>query len=125
MEPVSNTLLSIIDNEAQKESQRKKASGYWMNCPSCGRIVVKKQLLKTGCYICGWKEGDEVKSYKINCPDCGREVVTKELNEKGCYLCGWKPTLNSVNPKDALATNLPDCPPAVGQVRRGTPRSAK
>jgi len=109
MDPVSNTLLNIIDCEAQKETRKKKASWYWMNCPSCKRMVVKKQLLKTGCYICGWKEGDEAQPYRTNCPECGREVVTKELNDKGCYLCGRKATLNSVNPKDALATNLPDC----------------
>jgi len=106
MEPISDTLLSIIDNEAQKETRKKKASGYWMNCPSCKRMVVKKQLLKTGCYICGWREGNEAQPYRTNCPECGREVVTKQLNKKGCYICGWKPTPGSVNHKDSAATPI-------------------
>lgn len=117
IDPVSETLLNIIEKEAQKEDEKQRKSGYWMLCPSCGRRVVKKLLIKKGCYLCKWKGTEEeieraqakqtsllskskqvkplnienVHSYRANCPKCGREVVTAQLKEKGCYMCGWKP----------------------------------
>ena len=27
----------------------------WARCPNCGRLVLKKELTKKGCYLCGWK----------------------------------------------------------------------
>lgn len=120
IDPVSETLLKIIEKEAQKEDRKQRKSGYWMLCPSCGRRVVKKLLIKNGCYLCKWKETEgeietaqaeqmsrlskskqvkplakanigNIQSYRTNCPKCGREVVTAQLKEKGCYMCGWKP----------------------------------
>ncbi len=120
VEPVSGTLVSIILNESQKEEKKRRKSGYWMMCPSCGRKVVKKQLIKMGCYLCKWKGTEEeikkaqarqmrlmyqskhikplanantenIHSYRKNCPKCGRAAITAQLKEKGCYLCGWKP----------------------------------
>jgi len=26
-----------------------------VNCPQCGRLVLKSELIKRGCYLCGWK----------------------------------------------------------------------
>lgn len=118
VDPVSETLLNIILKEAQKEDKKQRKAGYWMLCPFCGKRVVKKQLIKNGCYLCKWKGIDEeieraqakqtsllsksrqvkslnienIHSYRINCPNCGKEVVTAQLKEKGCYMCGWKPT---------------------------------
>ena len=26
-----------------------------VKCPQCGRLVLKSELIKRGCYLCGWK----------------------------------------------------------------------
>ncbi|MFQ6067280.1 MAG: hypothetical protein ACE5K3_08390 [bacterium] len=117
IDPVSHTLLGQIRKEALKEDQKMSESGYWMLCPSCGRKVVKKELIKKGCYLCGWRgTAEEIKiaqakqmsvnqgkavpsltkiknlqSYRIKCPKCGREVIKEELEKKGCFICGYKP----------------------------------
>ena len=117
IDPVSETLLDQIRKETLKEDQKARKSGYWMLCPSCGRKIVKKELIKKGCYLCGWRgSAEEIKtaqakqmsifekkstsssvkienrqSYRIKCPKCGREVIRKELEKKGCFICGWKP----------------------------------
>jgi len=26
-----------------------------VKCPQCGRLVLKSELMKRGCYLCGWK----------------------------------------------------------------------
>lgn len=101
VDPVSESLWNVILEEAKKENKKGLASGYWVRCPSCGRRVVRKQLIKNGCYLCGWKgTNGEIKtnikkkpdlSYKMNCPKCGRQVIREELIKKGCYICGYKP----------------------------------
>jgi len=117
VDPVSETLLGSILKEAQTEDEKQRKSGYWMSCPSCGRRVVKKQLIKKGCYLCKWKGAEEeietaqakqlnqlsqskqaalsakienIQSFRTNCPKCGRRVIRKELERNGCYICGWK-----------------------------------
>jgi len=117
---VAETLLDVISKEAQMKDEEQRKSGYWMLCPYCGKKVMKKQLIKNGCYLCKWKGTEEeiktaqakqmhqlskskrVKplaivnkenkhSYRTKCPECGIQVIMKELEEKGCYICGWKP----------------------------------
>lgn len=62
IDPVSQTLLEQIRKEALREDQKMRKSGYWMLCPSCGRKVVKKELIKKGCYLCGWRgTAEEIK----------------------------------------------------------------
>jgi len=118
VDPVSGTIARAIFKEAQKEDENQRKSGYWMLCPSCGRRVVKKLLIKMGCYLCKWRGTEEeietaqakqlnqlsqnkqvalsakreyIHPYRTNCPNCGREVINTQLREKGCYICGWKP----------------------------------
>jgi len=33
-----------------------KTESYRMNCPNCGKQVIKGQFAENGCYICGFKE---------------------------------------------------------------------
>jgi hypothetical protein len=82
--------------------------------------VVREDLIKKGCYVCGWKgteselEMAEVKkqrgmiqvevekvglsekkqeeSYYTICSRCGHNVITEELIRKGCFICGYKPS---------------------------------
>lgn len=101
-DPVSKTLLNQRHRESFRESEKRRKSGYWIECPSCGKQVVKKELLKKGCYVCGWKGTEEKlkltkikkkqkKSYYTHCLKCGHKVVTEELEEKGCFICRHKP----------------------------------
>ena len=112
---VGDKVLDHIDDSIDAEKRKEAASKYWVRCPSCGKRVVKKELIKKGCYICGW-QGTEAElkiaeaksvsqpgnvsnldkkasrnSYRTNCPNCGAKVITQQLQEKGCYICGWKP----------------------------------
>lgn len=117
-DPIS-AFLDEIDKHMKKrieaEKRKEAASKYWMRCPSCRKIVVRKELIKKGCYACGWKgtkekielaqvkqmtqgrstapliKKEDTHSYRTNCPKCGRQVVREELGEKGCFICGWKP----------------------------------
>ena len=85
--------LGAILREARRQDKAEREKGYWMLCPSCKRRVVKKEFAKKGCYVCGWKEGENEKEtfpYRTSCPGCSREVVTEELKKKGCFMCGWK-----------------------------------
>jgi acetyl-CoA carboxylase beta subunit len=116
---VGDKVLDHIDESKEAEKRKEAASKYWVRCPSCEKRVVKKELIKKGCYACGWKGTEEeielaqakrksgkVKfevekvglpekkrqsSYYTTCPKCGRKVITKELEEKGCFVCGYKP----------------------------------
>jgi len=111
---VGDKILDHVDESIEAEKRKEAASKYWMRCPFCGKRVVKKELIKKGCYVCGWQGTEEeielVKaksvskagklsslsrklksdSYRVNCPRCGRQVIREELEEKGCYVCGWK-----------------------------------
>jgi len=102
-------------NEAEKEIERKSGSLYWVECPACGRRVVQKELIKKGCYVCGWQVTEEdlelaknqslnqpseesnlntkpgCRAYRIHCPQCGRQLISEELEKKGCFICGYKP----------------------------------
>jgi len=121
IDPVPETLLDQIYKEVFKKDQKSRESGYWMFCPSCSRKVVKKELIKKGCYLCGWRgTREEIKnaqvkqmnasesklstsstkttnrqSYRTKCPQCGREVIREELEKKGCFICGYKPGKNN------------------------------
>ena len=108
---ISQATLDEIRKHAEKEKEKEGKLPYWLECPGCGRRVVRKQLLSKGCYLCGWHEaGDEaelvkimrdsqvrnateekIPSYRTNCPQCKARVIRQELMERGCYICGWKP----------------------------------
>ena len=103
LDPISKTLLDVADQRARQqiEEEKKKKNPYWVRCPACGRRVVRKELMKKGCYVCGWQKTQSKKpdsrSYRINCPGCGAKVVREELllefesiGKKGCYICGYK-----------------------------------
>lgn len=57
-DPISESLWGAILKRAMDEDKKDMAFGYWVKCPSCGRRVVKKELMKKGCYICGHKPED-------------------------------------------------------------------
>jgi len=96
--PVAERILESIRDfaqDAEREARRLK-----VRCPQCGRLVMKRELQKKGCYLCGWKPGDEAtkpeaqerkRPYRTRCTRCGTMNVTKRLMEKGCYVCGLKP----------------------------------
>lgn len=96
LDPISKALLDGVEQCAkqQTEEETKKKNPYWVRCPACGRRVVKKELVKRGCYVCGWQETRNRKPdhvpYRINCPGCGAEVIREELLKKGCYICGYE-----------------------------------
>jgi len=112
---VGDKVLDHVDESIEAEKRKKAASKYWMLCPSCGKRVVKRELVKKGCYACGWKGTEEetelaqvkqmsetkstapkkedTPSYWIDCPKCGRRVVREELGGKGCFICGYKPKM--------------------------------
>lgn len=116
---VGDKVLDHVDESIEAEKRKEAASKYWMRCPSCGKKVVKKELIKKGCYACGWKgteeeielarakqmsqarsigplgEKENAHSYWTDCPKCGRRVVREELEEKGCFICGYKPTIET------------------------------
>jgi acetyl-CoA carboxylase beta subunit len=116
---VEDKVLDHVDESVEAEKKKETASKYWARCPSCGRKIVREDLIKKGCYACGWKatEGEleiaeakgesdlvqfEVERFGLSekkqerfyytiCPKCGHRVVTEELEEKGCFVCGYKP----------------------------------
>lgn len=113
---VGDKVLDHVDESIEAEKRKEATSKYWMRCPSCGKRVVKKELIKKGCYVCGWqgtgeeielaqvkqmtqgrstapliKKEEDTHSYWTDCPKCGRRVVREELGGKGCFICGWKP----------------------------------
>jgi len=111
---VGDKVLDHVDESIEAKKRKEAASKYWMRCPSCGKRVVEKELIKKGCYACGWQGSEEeielawakqitktgstvsiikkqnMHSYWINCPQCGRRVVREELERKGCFICGYK-----------------------------------
>ena len=115
---VGDKVLDHIDESKEAEKRKEAASKYWMRCPSCGKKVVREDLVKKGCYACGWKgieseleiieakgksglrhfEVERIglpgkkqeRSYYTICPKCGRKVVTEELEKKGCFVCGYR-----------------------------------
>lgn len=115
---VGDKVLDHIDDSIDAEKRKEAASKYWIHCPSCGKRVVKKELVKKGCYACGWKgteaeleiaqakrksgsvkfevekvglpEKEPKRSYYTICPKCGRKVITEELEKKGCFVCGYR-----------------------------------
>ena len=94
---VFGTIFKKVVDEARDGAEKKRKSPYWVVCPTCGRQVVRKELLIKGCYICGWQGtedelegGGDRKPYRTNCPECGAKVISHQLQEKGCYICGGK-----------------------------------
>ena len=111
---IFEAIFDRVRKEAEGEKVKEGKLPYWLECPGCGKRVVKKELLSEGCYVCGWHEakdeaalvkimrdnlarkdtiGGEEKttSYRTNCPQCKARVTRRELMERGCYICGWKP----------------------------------
>jgi hypothetical protein len=94
---------------ADAEMEHMDKSNYHAVCPSCGKRQIKSSLLRSGCFICGWRgEVEETdlskvkesfniqrgleegcKGYKMRCPGCGASLVTKEFKTGGCYICGY------------------------------------
>ena len=113
--PIFEAIFDRVRKEAEEEKVKEGEFSYWLECPGCGKRVVKKGLLSKGCYVCGWHEArDEVElakimrdsnntvgaeekrtSYRTNCPRCKTWVIRQELMERGCYMCGWKPEIRS------------------------------
>ncbi len=112
-DPISKALLDEINKYAR--AQRTGKDAYWISCPACGKRVVKKELIKKGCYVCEWQGTEEEiegameralvvgdsaspysatqerpASYRTNCPRCNTLVVRAELLKNGCYRCGRK-----------------------------------
>ena len=116
---VGDKVLDHVDESIEDEKRKEAASKYWTRCPSCRKKVVREDLVKKGCYACGWKgtEGEleiaeakgksdlvqfevervglsekkQERFYYTICPKCGHRVVTEELEEKECFVCGYKP----------------------------------
>ena len=102
LKPTEMILDRIADmanlNKQSDGAQTEKAPAFRVRCPGCGSIVLSRELLVTGCYVCGWSPADpehepEPKKlqYRVPCPGCGATVVREQLVETGCYLCGWQP----------------------------------
>jgi len=112
--PIFEAIFDRVRKEAEEEKVKEGELAYWLECPGCGKRVVKKQLLSKGCYVCGWHEAtdgaelakilrdsqvrndtigreEKTASYRTNCPQCKAWVIRHELTERGCYRCGWKP----------------------------------
>jgi len=117
---VGDKVLDYVDESKEDEKKKEAASKYWIRCPSCGKRVVRENLVKKGCYACGWKgteseleiaeakvksglkqqhfevervglpEKKQERSYYTICPKCGHKVITEELEEKGCFVCGYR-----------------------------------
>jgi len=107
-------IFDRVRREAEEEKAKEGELSYWLECPGCGKRVVKKQLLSKGCYVCGWHDAtdeaeltkimrdsqvrndtigreEKATSYRTDCPRCKAWVIRQELTEGGCYRCGWKP----------------------------------
>lgn len=112
--PIFEAIIDRVRKEAEEEKVKEGKLAYCLECPGCGKRVVKKGLLSKGCYVCGWhkaRDEDELAkivpdsqvrnetngrekkatSYRTNCPQCKAWVIRHELMERGCYMCGWKP----------------------------------
>jgi len=122
-DPISREILNEFDKHTQQsikeEREKKEKSSYWVRCPNCGKRVVKKELIKKGCYLCGWQGTEEdielakarfqsgqdkaktkASGYRSTCPRCGTSVITEELFKNGCYRCGYKTSKLSDNEKE-------------------------
>lgn len=114
---LGDKVLDHMEEAQEEERERLQKSDYYALCLSCGKKQIKENLLKNGCFICGWKgtkedielaqaerrsssssfssreedgEGDGNLSYKTNCPQCGASVITEEFLKNGCWRCGYK-----------------------------------
>ena len=101
---IGEAILKSIKDLAQDAAR--DARGSKVSCPGCGRLVIERELVRRGCYLCGWKPGDEdseargagrsgpqwrSRPYRATCTRCGTMNVTELLMERGCYVCGLKP----------------------------------
>ncbi len=120
VDPITKALLGEVERWARGQEETEGELPYWLPCPACGKRVVKRELLRKGCYVCGWQGAEdeealasimaadqpakmgvqdsdgEAAPYRTDCPRCDARVVTSEFLEKGCYLCGWRPTAEAV-----------------------------
>ena len=116
---VGEKILDHIDESIEIERKKEVASKYWACCPSCGKKVIRQELIERGCFVCGWQGTESeleiteakrkggpigfevgkvvlsqkkpVKPYYSICPKCGHKVINEELEERGCYVCEYKP----------------------------------
>lgn len=87
-------LMDKVSEAAKQEDEMRKDPRY-VRCLRCGGFVLKREARKRGgCYLCGWKPGEEIRQeprvLKVKCPQCGRPVLKSELIKRGCYLCRWQ-----------------------------------
>ena len=55
-------LIRIMrDSQVRNDSTSRKERAPWCrtNCPQCKAPVIRQELMERGCYICGWKPGEE------------------------------------------------------------------
>jgi len=45
----------------QAQPRTKAAVAYRRKCPQCGTLVISEELIKKGCFVCGYKPEAEVK----------------------------------------------------------------
>jgi hypothetical protein len=95
----AQTMLDNIDQmlaptRAQEDSDAEGDALLRVHCPGCRRSVLKGELLRTGCYVCGWTRSDAEldrpapPSFRVACPGCGTPVVRAQFLTSGCYVCG-------------------------------------
>lgn len=109
---IGDKVLDHFEEAHEEERRRLEKSDYYAMCPSCGRKQIKKNLLESGCFICGWKGIEEEielanakrssgistsvgldekeEGYRMKCPNCGATLVTEEFKNNGCWRCGYK-----------------------------------
>lgn len=98
VEKILGSISEMADQEAAREGvELEKVPLSRVRCPGCGNLVLSKELLDKGCYVCGLlpSKGHEQEVdrtlFKVLCPGCGTTVVREQLLESGCYICGCQP----------------------------------
>jgi len=52
--------MSVSQKKSISSSVKiKDLQSYRIKCPKCGRGVIREELIKKGCYLCGWKPGPD------------------------------------------------------------------
>ena len=52
---VGDKVLDHVDEAVEAAKRKEAVSKYWTDCPQCGRRVVREELGRKGCFICGYK----------------------------------------------------------------------
>jgi len=55
---LGDKVLDHVEEAQGKEREKLKRSDCYALCPNCGRKQVKKNLVESGCFVCGYKEKD-------------------------------------------------------------------